>query len=146
MARTGIRAGTGLRQLKKACAPAPFDVELPPRVEAADDELGSKLQVARSCYICKRDFDRVHFHYDALCPDCAALNWERRNQTFDLSGRYSLLTGGRVKIGYQAALKLLRAGADRKSVVWGKSVDLGGRRVIKKKTKTKSKPNKKTVS
>ncbi len=111
LARTGIRAGTGLRQLKKACAPAPFEVELPPPVDAAGDELGAKLQVARSCYICKRDFDRVHFHYDALCPDCAALNWERRNQSFDLSGRYALLTGGRVKIGYQAALKLLRAGA-----------------------------------
>ncbi len=111
LARTGIRAGAGLRQLKKACAPAPFDVELPPPVEGADHELGPKLQVARSCYICKRDYDRVHFHYDALCPDCSALNWERRNQTFDLSGRYVLLTGGRVKIGYQAALKLLRAGA-----------------------------------
>src|SRR4030095_12599873 len=29
----------------------------------------------------------------------------------DLSGRVALLTGGRVKIGYQAGLKLLRAGA-----------------------------------
>ena len=29
----------------------------------------------------------------------------------DLSGRVALLTGGRVKIGYQAGIKLLRAGA-----------------------------------
>src|ERR1035438_1142958 len=31
-----------------------------------------------------------------------------------------------------------RSSPDRKSVVWGKSVDLGGRRIIKKKKKTKS--------
>src|SRR2546425_1161488 len=35
----------------------------------------------------------------------------------------------------QAAASLIR---DRKSVVWGKSVDLGGRRIIKKKKKKKS--------
>jgi hypothetical protein len=29
----------------------------------------------------------------------------------DLRGRVAVLTGGRVKIGYQAGLKLLRAGA-----------------------------------
>jgi NAD(P)-dependent dehydrogenase (short-subunit alcohol dehydrogenase family) len=32
-------------------------------------------------------------------------------ETADLRGRVALLTGGRVKIGYQAGLKLLRAGA-----------------------------------
>src|SRR5207342_2030026 len=34
-----------------------------------------------------------------------------RTETADLRGRVALLTGGRVKIGYQAGLKLLRAGA-----------------------------------
>ena len=115
LATTGIRSYTGVRQFKKARAPAPFEVPLPssdgPAGETRAEFLPSELSVPRSCYICKRDFTRVHVFYDALCPDCARLNWEKRQQTADLSGRYALLTGGRVKIGYQAALKLLRAGA-----------------------------------
>jgi NAD(P)-dependent dehydrogenase (short-subunit alcohol dehydrogenase family) len=35
----------------------------------------------------------------------------KRTELADLRGRVALLTGGRVKIGYQAGLKLLRAGA-----------------------------------
>lgn len=46
-----------------------------------------------------------------MCPACADFNLAKRNQTADLHGRVALLTGGRVKIGYQAGLKLLRAGA-----------------------------------
>jgi NAD(P)-dependent dehydrogenase (short-subunit alcohol dehydrogenase family) len=41
----------------------------------------------------------------------AALNYEKRFQTADLRGRTALVTGARVKIGYRAALTLLRAGA-----------------------------------
>ena len=36
---------------------------------------------------------------------------QSREVVADLRGRVALLTGGRVKIGYQAGLKLLRAGA-----------------------------------
>ena len=38
-------------------------------------------------------------------------NFAKRTESADLRGRVALLTGGRVKIGYQAGLKLLRAGA-----------------------------------
>jgi NAD(P)-dependent dehydrogenase (short-subunit alcohol dehydrogenase family) len=65
----------------------------------------------RNCYICKRDFTRLHHFYDQLCPECADLNFLKRSETADLRGRVALLTGGRVKIGYQAGIKLLRAGA-----------------------------------
>jgi NAD(P)-dependent dehydrogenase (short-subunit alcohol dehydrogenase family) len=112
LAQTGIRSQNTPRRFKQACAPAPFEPGLPPTSKQPDEQFGPRLKVPRSCYICKRDYDRVHSFYDALCPDCAELNWTKRNQTADLSGRYALLTGGRVKIGYQAALKLLRAGAD----------------------------------
>ncbi len=113
LAETGIRRQftESVRQLKRACPSAPFETALPPAIDADDESLGPKLNVPRNCYICKRDYDRLHPFYDAMCPDCAALNWSKRNQTADLSGRYALVTGGRVKIGYQAALKLLRAGA-----------------------------------
>ena len=63
------------------------------------------------CYICKDSYRDVHHFYDQLCPDCAAFNFAKRTETADLSGCVSLLTGGRVKIGYQAGLKLLRAGS-----------------------------------
>ena len=41
----------------------------------------------------------------------ATFNFAKRTELADLRGRVALLTGGRVKIGYQAGLKLLRAGA-----------------------------------
>lgn len=63
------------------------------------------------CYICKADFTELHHFYDQLCPSCAATNFVKRTETADLRGRVALLTGGRVKIGYQAGIKLLRAGA-----------------------------------
>ena len=40
-----------------------------------------------------------------------AFNFAKRTELADLRGRVALLTGGRVKIGYQAGLKLLRCGA-----------------------------------
>jgi NAD(P)-dependent dehydrogenase (short-subunit alcohol dehydrogenase family) len=65
----------------------------------------------RHCYVCKQQFTEVHFFYDQMCPECADFNYAKRSETTDLSGRVALLTGGRVKIGYQAGIKLLRAGA-----------------------------------
>jgi NAD(P)-dependent dehydrogenase (short-subunit alcohol dehydrogenase family) len=47
-----------------------------------------------------------------MCPSCAELNYSKRFQTAPLDGRVALITGSRVKIGYQAALKMLRAGAE----------------------------------
>jgi NAD(P)-dependent dehydrogenase (short-subunit alcohol dehydrogenase family) len=63
------------------------------------------------CYVCKQKYSLIHHFYDQLCPDCAAFNFHKRDESADLRGRVALLTGGRVKIGYQAGLKLLRAGA-----------------------------------
>ena len=111
LAGTGIRAQFRASGINQACPSAPFDTQLPPAAEITDEEFGPELTDPRNCYICKRDFRRLHHFYDSLCPDCAQLNWTKRHQTADASGRYSLVTGGRVKIGYQAALKLLRAGS-----------------------------------
>ena len=63
------------------------------------------------CYVCKVKYSLIHFFYDQLCPACAEFNYNKRGETADLTGRVALLTGGRVKIGYQAGIKLLRAGA-----------------------------------
>lgn len=110
--QTGIRQrrNTSARRLGSA-VPAPFEPALPPPAVGAPEHFVAELEVPRNCYICKRDFRKVHFFYDSMCPDCAEFNWCKRHQSADLSGRYALLTGGRVKIGFEAALKLLRAGA-----------------------------------
>ncbi|MDA0330315.1 MAG: SDR family oxidoreductase [Gemmatimonadetes bacterium] len=64
------------------------------------------------CYVCKVHFTDLHHFYDQLCPACADQNYQKRGELADLSGRVALLTGGRVKIGYQAGIKLLRCGAE----------------------------------
>jgi NAD(P)-dependent dehydrogenase (short-subunit alcohol dehydrogenase family) len=62
--------------------------------------------------VCKKKYTTLHHFYDQLCPECGEFNFRKRTETADLRGRVALLTGGRVKIGYQAGLKLLRAGCE----------------------------------
>ncbi|MEQ8675985.1 MAG: SDR family oxidoreductase [Aggregatilineales bacterium] len=69
------------------------------------------LRKPRMCYQCGEKYLREHFFYERLCVRCGDINYRKRQQTADLSERIALVTGGRVKIGYQTALKLLRAGA-----------------------------------
>jgi len=71
---------------------------------------GIKLPKLRSCYVCKVRYRDLHPFYDQLCPPCAKINFEKRHFKADLSGKVAVVTGSRVKIGYQVCLKLLRAG------------------------------------
>ena len=112
-ARDGaLRRGTGIRAARPSPAlPAPP----PPAVAAgsaaaAEEGGGPELGVPRKCYVCKVPYRRVHHFYDQLCPRCGDENHARRAATADLRGRVALVTGARVKIGYQAALLLLRCG------------------------------------
>ncbi len=82
------------------------------RRDDEDPEIVRKVETARLCYVCKTEFHELHFFYDQLCAPCAELNYKKREQTADLRGRVVLVTGARVKIGYQAAVMLLRAGAE----------------------------------
>lgn len=65
----------------------------------------------RHCYVCRTPYRTVDAFYHALCPDCADLHRQHRRARTDLTGRHAVVTGGRVKIGFQVALKLLRDGA-----------------------------------
>ncbi len=94
--------------------------EIPHAVGEADDIASgtehttaaiAQAAVPQHCYICKQKFTDVHHFYDQMCGPCGDLNFAKRTELADLSGRTALLTGGRVKIGYQAGLKLLRCGA-----------------------------------
>ncbi|HLO47279.1 MAG TPA: SDR family NAD(P)-dependent oxidoreductase, partial [Kamptonema sp.] len=64
-----------------------------------------------TCYICKNIYTKIHFFYHSLCPKCAEFNYQKRYQRTNLNGRIALVTGGRIKIGYQIVLRLLRDGA-----------------------------------
>jgi NAD(P)-dependent dehydrogenase (short-subunit alcohol dehydrogenase family) len=81
-----------------------------PAASAAIEEL-PPLKVPRSCYVCKVRCTRMHTYYDQMCDECGDFNFAKRSQTADLRGRVALISGARVKIGYQAAILLLRAGA-----------------------------------
>jgi NAD(P)-dependent dehydrogenase (short-subunit alcohol dehydrogenase family) len=75
------------------------------------DEHADELPESQHCYVCKQHYTKLHHFYDQMCPQCGDFNFFKRTETANLSGRVALLTGGRVKIGYQAGLKLLRCGA-----------------------------------
>ncbi|WP_371496057.1 SDR family NAD(P)-dependent oxidoreductase [Kitasatospora sp. NBC_00374] len=71
-----------------------------------------ELSRARRCYVCKSTYRQVDGFYHMLCPGCSADNTARRGLATDLRGRRALVTGGRVKIGFQLALMMLRDGAE----------------------------------
>ena len=104
---TGIRA---LRREPVFQTPRPTVEAGRVEGEAAGPAPG-EVQRLRKCYVCKTEFRSLHFFYDQLCPACGDLNYAKRTQTACLDGRVALITGARVKIGYQAAMMLLRAGA-----------------------------------
>jgi NAD(P)-dependent dehydrogenase (short-subunit alcohol dehydrogenase family) len=112
-----VLAQTGIRKKREDpvfVTPPLFEAPVPAGIAMdgpdALPEHGS-VQAERACYVCKTRFTDLHFFYDAMCKRCGDFNYEKRSQTADLRGHVALITGARVKIGYQAAIMLLRAGA-----------------------------------
>ncbi|MEI7808533.1 MAG: SDR family oxidoreductase [Verrucomicrobiota bacterium] len=106
--QTGIRK---LRREKVFTTPNVFPPQNFIQEEVKENPDFREVVEPQNCYICKQDYSQIHHFYDQLCPKCAELNFLKRTESADLRGRVALLTGGRVKIGYQAGIKLLRAGA-----------------------------------
>jgi NAD(P)-dependent dehydrogenase (short-subunit alcohol dehydrogenase family) len=104
---------TGIRELRRQTVFTTPNYLLPgsDAQDTVDDPDFREALEPQHCYVCKRMFTELHHFYDQLCPSCAAFNFMKRGELADLTGRVALLTGGRVKIGYQAGIKLLRAGA-----------------------------------
>lgn len=99
------RANTHIREARReAVFVAPKQIGERPADETT-------LRKSRNCYVCKKEFNRLHFFYDSMCTECGDFNYSKRFQTARLDGQVALITGARLKIGYQAALMLLRAGA-----------------------------------
>ena len=104
-----MRAQTGIRKAREASV-----FSAPPRLEAPAVEppkAAELLNSPRNCYVCKAEFTLLHHFYDSMCPECAQLNYQKRFQTASLEGQIAVITGSRLKIGYQATLMMLKAGA-----------------------------------
>ncbi|WP_287564411.1 SDR family oxidoreductase, partial [Desulfobacter sp.] len=104
-----MRAQTGIRKAREASV-----FSAPPRLEGPAVEspkAAELLNSPRNCYVCKAEFTLLHHFYDSMCPECAQLNYQKRFQTASLEGQIAVITGSRLKIGYQATLMMLKAGA-----------------------------------
>src|SRR3990170_6137245 len=108
-----LLANTGIRKLRRQPVFITSPNIFPPGEEEmrAREEPIPETEEDRCCYVCKTRYTTVHHFYDRLCGACADVNFAKRTELADLHGRVALLTGGRVKIGYQAGIKLLRGGA-----------------------------------
>ena len=108
---------TGIRALRRQTVFTTPERVPAAGVRAAGDgdgrtpEVGARSASSRSTATsASRRTPTIHHFYDQLCPACAEFNFAKRTELADLRGRVALLTGGRVKIGYQAGLKLLALG------------------------------------
>lgn len=108
-----LRAQTGIRQAREALvftAPKRIEYDVPEK-NIETDKTQPQLKTPRNCYVCKAEFTQLHLFYDTMCPKCAEFNYAKRFQTASLKDKVALITGSRLKIGYQATLMMLRAGA-----------------------------------
>lgn len=103
------RAAASIRSARKASIfEAPKQISLEEVKEHTEKRY---LDSPRNCYICKELYTEIHHFYDAMCPKCGDLNYAKRFQTCDLTGKVALITGSRLKIGYHSTLMMLRSGA-----------------------------------
>lgn len=91
--------------------PSSFGLRMIPRVRNPKDFPRDQLINPQACYVCKKHYTRLHHFYDSMCPECAEYNYAKRFQTVPLHGQVAVMTGARLKIGYQSTLMMLRAGA-----------------------------------
>ena len=98
---------TGIRTLRRKPVFTTPNVFPPAEFEQRSTEDDSP-----HCYVCKQHYSVIHHFYDQMCPECAEFNFFKRTELADLRGRVALLTGGRVKIGYQAGLEAAAGGGE----------------------------------
>ncbi len=103
-----LRAQTGIREVRtNAIFVAPKQISS--QHSTVNEKL--KLKSPRNCYVCNEEFIELHHFYDAMCVKCAEFNYQKRFQQASLKGQVAIITGARLKIGYHAALMMLRWGA-----------------------------------
>jgi len=100
------RAKTGIREARTVPV-----FQAPAQITSGTPGPERVLSSPRNCYVCKAEFTTLHFFYDLMCAECAEFNYKKRFQSAPLHGQVAVITGSRLKIGYQATLMMLRAGA-----------------------------------
>lgn len=72
---------------------------------------GAERLYLNHCYICKVKLKdgNIHPSYSRMCRPCGETCLYHRNVNLNLKDRIAVVTGGRVKIGYYTALKLLNS-------------------------------------
>lgn len=111
--KNAIKQDVGIRVLRRQPVFTTPNVFPPKELHESykPEEDATELPESQHCYVCKKHYTTLHHFYDQMCPACGDFNFAKRTEMANLNGRVALLTGGRVKIGYQAGLKLLRCGA-----------------------------------
>ncbi len=104
-----VRAATSIRSARTSIVyKAPEQIALNQHEFSREKRF---LTSAQNCYVCKKTYSEIHHFYDAMCKECGDFNYAKRFQRCDMSGQIALITGSRLKIGYQATLIMLRSGA-----------------------------------
>lgn len=82
------------------------------RIETSNDHTKTaKYQTCENfCYECKARINKKsrHVKYDSMCTFCGNINMFKRNAKSNQLNKTAIVTGGRVKIGYETAISLLR--------------------------------------
>lgn len=71
-----------------------------------------ELDKNNRCYFCKCTLKGQFRHnfYNEMCNLCGVINFNKRDFKKNLKGHMAIVTGGRVKIGFETAVRLLRNG------------------------------------
>lgn len=73
---------------------------------------GLVLEPTFVCYICKKQHQMSHAFYGMMCEPCGHLQFQKRNALGQLQDKIAIVTGARIKIGYETAIRLLLSGAE----------------------------------
>ena len=88
------------------------------RKQLNDIIIKNKKIKKKSCYICKEkkiienvenDDNSCNLNEKFMCDKCDNINNLKRNICANLTGKIAIVTGGRVKIGWETAIKLLES-------------------------------------
>ena len=77
---------------------------------------GGRTGRSKKCYICKQLYsmpkkkkrDVIWETYIRMCRKCGEVNYEKRHQRADLTDKYAVVTGGRIKIGEDGKLSVTK--------------------------------------